>query len=102
MIRVAVLASGSGTNLQAMLDAADSGMLSHGSIVLVVSDKSDAQALSRAEKKGIPAIALDKKQLKTARFETELLALLGTYHIDLVVLAGFFDNPWRQCCKAVP
>lgn len=61
MIRVAVLASGSGTNLQAMLDAADSGMLSHGSIVLVVSDKSDAQALSRAEKKGIPAIALDKK-----------------------------------------
>ena len=89
MIRIAVLASGSGTNLQAMLDAADAHLLDHGSVVLVVSDRSDALALDRAKLKGIPSVALDKKQLKKARFETELLALLGAYRIDLVVLAGF-------------
>jgi len=89
MIRIAVLASGSGTNLQAMLDAVDAGLLRHGTVVLVVSDKHDAPALRRAKQKGITAVALDKKQLKTARFESELLDLLSAYRIDLVVLAGF-------------
>lgn len=58
MIRIAVLASGSGTNLQAMLDAADAHLLDHGSVVLVVSDRSDALALDRAKLKGIPSVAL--------------------------------------------
>ncbi|MDN5334666.1 MAG: phosphoribosylglycinamide formyltransferase 1, partial [Sphaerochaeta sp.] len=89
MIRIAVLASGSGTNLQAMLDAVDAGLLRHGTVVLVVSDKHDVPALRRAKQKGITAVALDKKQLKTARFESELLDLLSAYRIDLVVLAGF-------------
>ncbi|MGE4453745.1 MAG: phosphoribosylglycinamide formyltransferase [Sphaerochaeta sp.] len=89
MIRIAVLASGGGTNLQSLLDASHEGKLPHGTIVLVASDKTDAYALKRAELRGIPSVGLDKRQRKRAGFEQALLDLLASYRVELVVLAGF-------------
>ncbi len=85
MIRIAVLASGSGTNLQALLDAD----LLPGEVVLVASDKPDAQALGRSRMKGIPSIGLDRKTLGRKAFEQTLEDLLGEHAVDLIVLAGF-------------
>lgn len=83
-IRIAVLVSGGGTNLQALLDAQADGRLISGEIALVVSDRAGACALERAERAGVPARYLEK-----AGFEERLLALLGAHGIGLVILAGF-------------
>lgn len=88
MIRIAVLVSGGGTNLQALLDAQEKNELSCGSIVLVVSDR-QASALKRVENRGVSAVLLDRSALGKKAFETQLLALLVQKNIDLVVLAGF-------------
>lgn len=88
MIRIAVLVSGGGTNLQALLDAQARKELSSGSIVLVVSDR-QAAALDRVESSGVSAVMLDRSALGRKEFETQLLALLEQRNIDLVVLAGF-------------
>lgn len=83
---IAVLVSGGGTNLQALLDAQAAGKLPHGQIVLVLSSSPRAYALERAKKAGIPGFAVEKPD-----FEGKLNALLEEYHIDLVVLAGFLS-----------
>lgn len=88
MIRIAVLVSGGGTNLQALLDAQAKDELAGGLIVLVASDR-QAFALERAAGAGLYAIALDKKALGKRVYETHLLALLEQQKIDLIVLAGF-------------
>jgi phosphoribosylglycinamide formyltransferase-1 len=85
MIRIAVLASGSGTNLQALLDAD----LVPGEVVLVASDKLDAPALGRSRKKGISSIGLDRKTLGKKALEQTLEGLLDDHAVDLIVLAGF-------------
>ena len=87
--RVAVLVSGSGTNLQALLDAQQAGQLPSGDICLVVSDRPDACALERARQHGVEALAFDRAKLGTARVEAELMNALQAHHIDLIVLAGF-------------
>lgn len=85
MIRIAVLVSGSGTNLQALLDAE----LLPGKVVLVASDKADAPALQRSERKEVPSIGLDRKTMGRKALEQELENLLGEYSVDLIVLSGF-------------
>ena len=87
--RVAVLVSGSGTNLQALLDAQQAGQLASGDICLVVSDRPDAYALERARQHGVEALAIDRAKLGTARVEAELMKALQAHRIDLIVLAGF-------------
>ena len=88
--KIAVLVSGGGTNLQALIDAQESGVLHSGKISLVVSNSAGAYALERAKKAGIPGITLLKKQLGgQAQFEAALQKTLEEYGIDVIVLAGF-------------
>lgn len=88
--RIAVLVSGGGTNLQALIDAQKSGIIKSGEIVLVVSNKTGAYALERAEKAGIKAVTLTRKACGGKEgFEKALSGLLEAENIDLIVLAGF-------------
>ena len=84
---IAVLVSGNGTNLQALLDAENFGVLEHGHISLVISSKEGAYALKRAGRACIKTMTLDRKKLGRELFERELAAALEGY--DLIVLAGF-------------
>ena len=88
--KIAVLVSGGGTNLQALLDAQATGALAHGEITLVVSSNEGAYALTRAANAGIRAQTIPPKQCGgQAAFEATLSALLAECEIDLIVLAGF-------------
>lgn len=90
--RIAVLVSGGGTNLQALIDAEKSGIIKSGTISLVVSNKADAYALERARLAGIPSVTLLKKELGSQEaFEAALIKLLEEEDIDLIVLAGFMS-----------
>ena len=90
--RIAVLVSGGGTNLQAILDAAARDEIPDGEIVLVISDRPGAYALQRAEKAGIPAAEINKKACGGQEaFEKQLITLLTEQRIDLIVLAGFLS-----------
>ena len=88
-LRVAVLVSGGGTNLQAILDARGT-VIQNAEIVLVVSSQPGAYALERARLAGVPSVTLCKKELGgQAAFEAALTAALEEYRVDLIVLAGF-------------
>ena len=90
--RIAVLVSGGGTNLQALIDAQASGVIHSGKIALVISNKENAYALTRAELSGIPTATVCKKNFATAKdFEQALLCELRKNNIDLIVLAGFLS-----------
>ncbi len=86
--RISVLVSGGGTNLQALIDAQQSGIITSGEISLVVSNNPDAYALERAKKAGIKTAVCNKKELGS-RFETELISVLEENNTDIIVLAGF-------------
>lgn len=89
-IRIAVLVSGGGTNLQAIIDAVSGGIISHGEIALVVSNKENAYALTRARNSNIPTKTVLKKDFESRElFEEEIINTLQGYGIDLIVLAGF-------------
>ena len=91
--RIAVLVSGGGTNLQALIDAQSRGEIPHGEIVLVISNKEGAYALERAARAGIPAVVITKAACggDQEAFEDVLLAQLAACEIDLIVLAGFMS-----------
>ena len=90
--RIAVLVSGGGTNLQALLDAQDAGRLQSGRIALVLSSRGDARALDRARAHGVRAEAVERRAFPdAASFERRLLELLDEERIDVVVLAGFLQ-----------
>lgn len=89
---IAVLVSGGGTNLQALIDAQQSGIINSGEIALVVSNNSSAYALTRAKNAGIPtAVVLKKECADQAEFENRILKLLEENKIDMIVLAGFMS-----------
>ena len=89
MKRIAVLVSGGGTNLQALIDAQGS-VLKSGKIALVVSNNADAYALQRAANAGIATEVVLKKQCGSqAAFEEKLMEVLTNHNIDIIVLAGF-------------
>ena len=89
---IAVLVSGGGTNLQALIDAQNSGIIHSGEIKLVVSNNSNAYALERAKNAGITTATVLKKDLNTQEaFEKELIRILDEAHTDLIVLAGFMS-----------
>ena len=90
--RIAVLVSGGGTNLQALIDAQGRGEIPHGEIALVISNKEGAYALERAANAGIPAVVITKAACGDQEsFEEALLAQLAACEIDLIVLAGFMS-----------
>ena len=87
--RAAVLVSGGGTNLQALIDASVRGEIPSARIELVISNNPDAYALERARRAGIPTAVCLRKGRSREAFEAELSALLKKAEIDLIVLAGF-------------
>ena len=90
--RIAVLVSGGGTNLQALIDAQNSGIITSGEIVLVLSNNSSAYALTRAENAGIEtAVVLKKECADSAEFERKMLDELEKRKINMIVLAGFMS-----------
>ena len=90
--RIAVLVSGGGTNLQALIDAQDKGIIKSGEIVLVISNKAGAYALERAEKAGIKAETVLRRDAGSQEaFEERLHEFLSENKIDLIVMAGFMS-----------
>lgn len=90
MVKIGVLVSGGGTNLQALIDAEKSGIIKNGEISLVISNKKDAYALTRAENNGIKTAVVLKKECRDAsEFEAKIIKLLEENEIELIILAGF-------------
>lgn len=89
-MNIAVLVSGGGTNLQALIDAEKAGKLAGGKLSLVISSRENAYALTRAQKEKIPSRVLRRKRFASQEeYDSALLELLSQYRIKLVVLAGF-------------
>ena len=92
MIKTAVLVSGGGTNLQALIDARKEGSLAGAELSLVISSAAGAFALERAEKAGIKAVTIERnKYAQPSCFDEAVAAALSENNIDLVVLAGFLS-----------
>jgi phosphoribosylglycinamide formyltransferase-1 len=88
--KIAVLVSGGGTNLQALIDAQNSGIITNGKIELVISNKPGAYALTRAENAGIRTAVINNKEYATREeFEAQVKAVLQENGIELIILAGF-------------
>ncbi|HTJ46716.1 MAG TPA: phosphoribosylglycinamide formyltransferase [Kofleriaceae bacterium] len=102
-MRIAVLASGGGTNVQALLDAQAAGALAPARIVVVGSNKPGARALDRARAAGVPAVAIDHKAYATREnFEAAMLAALAPHAPDAIVLAGFMRVLTPRFLEAFP
>lgn len=100
--KIAVLCSGGGTNLQAIIDFQKAGKLEHGEIKIVVSDNSGAFALDRAKQNGIKTAVFDRREMPKAEREEKMMQTLKAEGVELVVLAGFlsvlgerFVNEWK-------
>lgn len=90
MLKVVVMVSGGGTNLQAILDAVQDGKITNTEIVGVISNKKDAYALTRAQQAGIPSVCVSLKDYEGREdFNRALLKAVDSFEPDLVVLAGF-------------
>lgn len=89
-MRIAVLVSGGGTNLQAIIDAINAGTITNTEIAVVISNNANAYALTRARENGIEAVCVSPKDYENRdTFNRELLNKVNAYNVDLVVLAGF-------------
>lgn len=90
--KIAVLVSGGGTNLQALIDAQDTGTLHSGTIALVLSSSPGTYALERAKRAGIPTVVCSRKQLGSQEaFERAIHQVLAQYGIHVIILAGFLS-----------
>lgn len=101
-LRIGVLASGRGSNLQAIIDAIEAGRL-RSTLAVVVSDRADARALERARKHGAPALFMDPKAYPDREaFDRALLDVLQTHAVELVCLAGFMRILTPAFVRALP
>ena len=90
--KIAVMVSGGGTNLQALLDAQESGVLTAGEIVVVIASNPKAYAITRAEKAGVPAVVCSRKELGSQEaFEEAITRTLKKHGAELIILAGFMS-----------
>lgn len=90
MKRIGVLVSGGGTNLQAILDACDNGVIKSGKVVTVVSNKKDVYALKRAENANVEGVVIEKKAFSSQEaFDEALCEHMKSRNVDLIVMAGF-------------
>lgn len=101
MLRVGVMVSGGGTNLQAILDAMDSKAITNAEIVVVISNNPNAYALERARNHGIEAVSISPKDYASRdAFDEAFLEKVNTYDLDLIVLAGFLVKvPEKMICQ---
>lgn len=100
MVNIAVLVSGGGTNLQALIDAQQAGSIPNGRIAVVVASNPNAYAIERAAKAGIPSVVLRKKDYDTEQGYTDALtAELEARGIGLIVLAGFMTVLSAEFCN---
>lgn len=103
MLRLGILVSGGGTNLQAILDALDQGVITNAAVSVVISNNSGAYALKRAEDRGIPAVCISPKCYDNREeFHKALLAELQKKQVDLVVLAGYLVAVPPMIVEAYP
>ena len=103
MLKVAVLVSGGGTNLQAILDAQAAGAIPHGQVSLVVASKPGVYALERAAKAGVESTVVSRRDYPSAEaFDAALLDTLQSHGIQLVVLAGFLSILGPSVIAAYP
>ena len=103
MVKIGVLVSGGGTNLQALLDAQDQGRLHSGQIALVVSSQAGAYALERAKQHGVESATLARKAFASqAEYDSAMVELLRCHDIDVVVLAGFLSVLGPAMVQAFP
>lgn len=103
MLKVAVLVSGGGTNLQAILDAQAAGAIPHGQVSLVVASKPGVYALERAAKAGVESAVVSRRDYPSAEaFDAALLDTLQSHGIQLVVLAGFLSILGPSVIAAYP
>lgn len=101
--RIAVLVSGGGTNLQALIDAQNAGIITSGEIALVISNNPGAYALERAAKAGIASCVVIKKECGSqAAFEEKIKQYIADNNIDLIVLAGFMSILSQSFTDAFP
>ena len=101
MLKVAVLVSGGGTNLQAIIDGIENGNITNARIELVISNNANAYALTRAENAGIKALCISPKAYENRElFHNDLVKTLQEHEIDLVVLAGYLVNISPQMVQA--
>ena len=101
-VRTAVLVSGGGTNLQALIDAKQAGNLPHVEFVSVIASRPDAYALERAKKAGIPTHVAQRKGRSQENFEAEILAYLEQDDIQMIILAGFMSILSEAFVKRYP
>ncbi len=100
--RIAVLVSGGGTNLEHLLLAQEDGAIPHGEIVLVCASNETAYALTRAANHGVPGVAVPRKTMDQAAFESVLSEKLAEYRVDMIVLAGFLSILSEEFVKQWP
>lgn len=101
-VNIAVLVSGGGTNLQALIDAQKSGIITSGEIKLVVSSNKNAYALKRAENAGIKTAVCERKDFSQKEFEESILNALEKEKIEVIVLAGFMSILSADFVKRYP
>lgn len=101
-VNIAVLVSGGGTNLQALINAQKSGILKSGEIKLVVSSNKNAYALKRAENAGIKTAVCERKGFSQKEFENNILNALEKEKIEVIVLAGFMSILSAELVKRYP
>lgn len=102
-VKIAVLVSGGGTNLQALIDACTSGIIKSGRIELVISSNPNAYALERAKQADIPTAVVSKKEYASQEsFENKIREYLFDNGIELIVLAGFMNILSAEFTKAYP
>ena len=103
MTRIGVLISGSGTNLQALMDAIDTGRIPNAKIVVVISNRRSAYGLERARAHGIPAECILKREFEDEEaFNRAILERLKYYGVDLVVLAGYLSILSPEVVRSYP
>lgn len=92
MLKIGVLVSGGGTNLQAVIDAIQSGEIKNASVATVISSKKETFALERAEKHGIPGVYISKTQFNTIQeYDQALIEQMKKHHVELILLCGFLS-----------
>lgn len=103
MTRIAVLVSGGGTNLQALIDAKQAGKMPHGDIVLVVASRPDAYAIERAKQAGIESVVVRRKDYENPEdYDRAMLEVLRSHDIEEVILAGFLSILGETVIEAYP
>ena len=103
MTRIAVMVSGGGTNLQALIDAEKAGKIPHGKITLVVASNAKAYALERAAKAGIESTVVARKNYDSQQaFDEAIVETLKAHQIDMVILAGFLSILGETVIRAYP